>query len=329
MKLGIVGAGMIVNDLLQCVHECSIELTAICATKRNVEHLKQLAREHGFNNWYTDYDEMLGNGEIDTVYVAVPNYLHYRYGLKALQAGKNVIMEKPFTSNYRQAAKLYEIAEERGLVLIEAITTLYLPTYEKLKDCLDDIGELKIVTLNFTQFSSKYEAFKEGVIKPAFDVKQSGGSLMDINIYNIHFVVGLFGKPLKATYLPNIERGVDTSGILTLNYPDFQAVLIGAKDCWSPYTSALQGNKGCIWFNGPANFLSDFEFRKGRNEKPLHISRENVHRMKYEFDKFAEVIDGKNLAFARMRKQETLDVMSVVDMAKESAGIVFEDDANL
>ena len=72
MKLGIVGAGMIVNDLLQCVHEIDIELTGICATKRNVEHLVQLADEHGFRNWYTDYDEMLANEEIDTVYVAVP-----------------------------------------------------------------------------------------------------------------------------------------------------------------------------------------------------------------------------------------------------------------
>ena len=329
MKLGIVGAGMIVNDLLQCVHECDIELTAICATKRNVEHLRQLAREHGFKGWYTDYDEMLENEEIDTVYVAVPNYLHYRYGLKALQAGKNVIMEKPFTSNYRQAARLYEVAEEKGLVLIEAITTLYLPTYEKLREMLGDIGDLKIVTLNFTQFSSKYQAFKEGVIRPAFDVKQSGGAMMDINIYNIHFAVGLFGKPLKVTYLPNIERGVDTSGILTLNYPDFQAVLIGAKDCGSPYVSSLQGDKGSIWFDGPPNFLNDFNFQRGRNDAPVHFERENIHRMKYEFDKFAEVIDSKDLAFARMRKQETLDVMSVVDMAKESAGIVFEDDANL
>ena len=59
--LGIVGAGMIVNDLLQCVHEIDIELTGICATKRNVEHLVQLAGEHGFKNWYTDYDEMLEN----------------------------------------------------------------------------------------------------------------------------------------------------------------------------------------------------------------------------------------------------------------------------
>ena len=328
MKLGIVGAGMIVNDLLQCVHEIDIELTGICATKRNVEHLVQLADEHGFKNWYTDYDEMLENEEIDTIYVAVPNYLHYRYGLKALQAGKNVIMEKPFTSNRRQAAKLYEVAEEKGLVLIEAITTLYLPTYEKLRELLGDLGELKIVTLNFTQYSSKYEAFKQGIIRPAFDVRQSGGAMMDLNIYNIHFTVGLFGKPLEAAYLPNMERGVDTSGILTMKYPDFQAVLIRAKDCGSPYTSALQGNKGCIWFDGPPNFLNEFSFRKGK-EEPVHIDRENVHRMKYEFEKFREVIDSKNLAFASKMKQETMDVMSVVDMAKKSAGIVFEDDANL
>ena len=97
MKLGIVGAGMIVNDFFGCIHDCDMELIAICATARNEENLKKIVSEHGFKTYYTDYDEMLKNEEIDTVYIAVPNYLHYRYGLKALNASKNVIMEKPFS----------------------------------------------------------------------------------------------------------------------------------------------------------------------------------------------------------------------------------------
>lgn len=328
MKLGIAGAGMIVNDLLQFVHDTEIELMAICATKRNVEHLSQLASEHGFKEYYTDYDEMLEKADIDTVYVAVPNYLHYRYGLKALQAGKNVIMEKPFASNGRQAEKLFSLAQEKGLVLIEAITTLYVPTYQQIRDNLDKLGDLKIVTVNFTQYSSKYEAFKSGVIRPAFDVKQSGGCMMDLNVYNIHFVVGLFGRPEEVSYRAHFERDVDTSGIITMKYPGFNAALIAAKDCASPYISSLQGDKGCIYFDGPPNFLNSFDLQQLKCE-PVHFVRENRHRMSYEFEKFAEIIDNKDLDFAREKMKETLDVMWVIDEAKKSAGIVFEDDAVL
>ena len=326
MKLGIVGAGMIVNDLFGCIHECDMELIAICATARNVDNLKKIVSEHGFKRYYTDYDEMLEDEEIDTVYVAVPNYLHYRYGVKALNAGKNVIMEKPFCSNSRQTEKLFALAKEKDLILIEAITTLYLPTYEQLREQLGNIGDLKIATINFTQYSSKYDAFKNGIIKPAFDVHMSGGTLMDLNIYNIHFIVGLFGEPEEVGYIANMERDVDTSGILTLSYPTFKAVLIAAKDCAAPYISALQGDKGCITINGPVNFLTDFDFRENKKDA-VHFSREDTHRMKYEFDRFIEVINTHDTNFADKMEQESLKVMRVIDRAKKSAKIVFEDDA--
>lgn len=326
MKLGIVGAGMIVNDFFGCIHDCDMELIAICATARNEENLKKIVSEHGFKTYYTDYDEMLKNEEIDTVYIAVPNYLHYRYGLKALNAGKNVIMEKPFSSNYAQTEKLYDLAKQKDLIIIEAITTLYLPTYQQIKEQLKNIGDLKIVTVNFTQYSSKYDAFKQGIIKPAFDVHMSGGTLMDLNIYNIHFIVDLFGEPDEVSYLANMEQGVDTSGILTMSYPDFKAVSIAAKDCACPYISALQGNKGSITFYGPANFLTGFDLRiikKGNTA----FERNEKHRMKYEFDKFIEVIDKHDTEFADKMMQESLAVMRVIDKAKKSANIVFEDDS--
>ena len=105
MKLGIAGAGGIVKDFMQCASQCNLQLTAICATKRNEDNLRNICETFGFKRYYTDYDEMLNDQGIDTVYIALPNNLHYRFGLKALQAGKNVIMEKPFTSNRKQAEK--------------------------------------------------------------------------------------------------------------------------------------------------------------------------------------------------------------------------------
>ena len=96
--------------------------------------------------------------------------------------------------------------------------------YNKIKELLPELGDIKIVVSNFSQYSSRYDAFKSGTILPAFDYTKAGGSLMDLNIYNIHFIVGLFGEPKDVHYFPNIEHNIDTSGILILEYDNFKCV---------------------------------------------------------------------------------------------------------
>ena len=102
MNLGIIGAGMIVKDFLSFAHKLpEINLEAIVA--RNLENLKRLSDEYEIKNIYTNIEECLANTAIDTIYVAVPNNLHYSVAKKSLEAGKNVICEKPFTLNYKEA----------------------------------------------------------------------------------------------------------------------------------------------------------------------------------------------------------------------------------
>ena len=116
MKLGIIGSGMIVKDFLSFAHELpEIKLEAI--TARNIENLKELQSKYNIKNIYADIDLFLENKEIDTIYVAVPNNLHYSVSKKALESGKNVICEKPFTLKYDEAVELFEIAEDKGLIL--------------------------------------------------------------------------------------------------------------------------------------------------------------------------------------------------------------------
>ena len=131
MKLGIVGAGLIVHTLLQFIHEVDVELVAISATPSEIDKLNQLKTEHGFKYVYTDIDELLRNEEIDTVYLGVNNQLHYLFGKKVLEAKKNLILEKPFTSNYRQAMNLKRLAEENGLMIFEAISTIRISSRSK------------------------------------------------------------------------------------------------------------------------------------------------------------------------------------------------------
>ena len=315
MNLGIVGAGMIVKDFLSFTHELpEIKLEAIVA--RNIENLKNLQSIYNIKEIFTDLDECLSNPSIDTIYVAVPNNLHYSVAKKALEAGKNVICEKPFTLNYSEAVDLFQIAESKNLILIEAITNQYLPNYLEIKENLSKMGNIRLVECNYSQLSSRYEAFKKGIIAPVFDKKQGGGVLGDLNIYNIHFVVGLFGAPKNSEYYPNIVREVDTSGILILEYDEFKVVCIAAKDTYNNSYANIQGDKGLIKVIGTLNEVPNYIIKN--NEVEMKVNKNiHKHRMYSEFKKFIDVIDNKDFDFMEKQKEHSLAVMEVIDKSRK------------
>lgn len=309
MNLGIVGAGMIVKDFLSFTHELpEIKLEAIVA--RNIENLKNLQNTYNIKQIYTDLDECLSSPSIDTIYVAVPNNLHYLVAKKALEAGKNVICEKPFTLDYHETVELFELAESKNLILIEAITNQYLPNYLEIKENLSQIGNIRLVECNFSQLSSRYEAFKKGIIAPVFDKNQGGGVLGDLNIYNIHFVVGLFGAPKNSEYYPNIVREVDTSGILILEYDEFKVVCIAAKDTYNNSYANIQGDKGLIKVIGTLNEVPNYIIKN--NEVEMKVNKNiHKHRMYSEFKKFIDVINNNDFDFMKKQKEHSLAVMEI------------------
>lgn len=315
MNLGIVGAGMIVKDFLSFTHELpEIKLEAIVA--RNIENLKNLQNTYNIKQIYTDLDECLSSPRIDTIYVAVPNNLHYSVAKKALEAGKNVICEKPFTLNYHETVELFQLAENKNLILIEAITNQYLPNYIEIKENLSQIGNIRLVECNFSQLSSRYEAFKKGIIAPVFDKNQGGGVLGDLNIYNIHFVVGLFGAPKNSEYYPNIVREVDTSGILILEYDEFKVVCIAAKDTYNNSYANIQGDKGLIKVIGTLNEVPNYIIKN--NEVEMKVNKNiHKHRMYSEFKNFIDVIDNKDFDFMQKQKKHSLAVMEIFDKSRK------------
>ena len=315
MNLGIVGAGMIVKDFLSFTHELpEIKLEAIVA--RNIENLKNLQNTYNIKQIYTDLDECLSSPSIDTIYVAVPNNLHYSVAKKALEAGKNVICEKPFTLDYNETVELFQLAESKNLILIEAITNQYLPNYLEIKENLSQIGNIRLVECNFSQLSSRYEAFKKGIIAPVFDKNQGGGVLGDLNIYNIHFVVGLFGAPKNSEYYPNIVREVDTSGILILEYDEFKVVCIAAKDTYNNSYANIQGDKGLIKVIGTLNEVPNYIIKN--NEVEMKVNKNiHKHRMYSEFKKFIDVIDNKDFDFMQKQKVHSLAVMEIFDKSRK------------
>ena len=297
MRLGIAGAGMIVRGLFSFIHEIEgIELEAIASTEKSIEKVKQMAKENHVKKAYLNYDELLNDEDIEVMYIATPNHLHY------------------------------QLAKEKHLFLFEAISTQYLPNVLKIKEKLNELGNIKIVTANYSQYSSRYNAFKEGIIQPAFDYTKSGGALMDLNIYNIHLMVALFGKPLKVNYMANIEKNIDTSGIITLDYGNFKAVLIGAKDCKAPIATSIQGDQGCISIQTPANVLRSFKILHNDQREETFDLQGDTHRMVYEFNEFVKMIENKDFDRANEMMEKSLIAMDIATKARIDAGVHFKAD---
>ena len=327
MKLGIIGSGMIVEHLLEFIQEIKdIELIHISGTVRSEEKLKDFVRKYGFKRYSCDYQELLDDQEVDVIYNALPNHLHYEYTKKALLAHKHVILEKPFTSTIEEAIELKELAINNHLFLWEAITNQFIPNYLKIKELLPTLGQIKIVNCNFSQYSSRYNAFKEGNILPAFDVNKSGGALLDLNIYNIHVVVGLFGEPKDIHYYPNIAREIDTSGILVLEYDSFKCICIGAKDCKAPMMNSIQGDEGCIYFTTPASIMADFHYCLNNNEEQIINVNQDVHRMYEEFYAFNDMYNHNDYETCYKMLEHSMIVTKVQTIARRKAGILFPAD---
>lgn len=178
------------------------------------------------------------------------------------------------------------ISQERNLYLFEAITTIYLPSYAEIKKLLSRIGTVKVVSCNFSQYSHRYDAFRSGKVLPVFDPQKSGGAMMDLNLYNLHWLLGLFGEPKSVHYSANIERNIDTSGVLTLDYDSFQAVSIAAKDCAAPCSYVIQGTEGYIRQSGPANACSDVKLHLNDGSEEFYPASP-VSRLEPEFRFFA------------------------------------------
>ncbi len=148
---------------------------------------------------------------------------------------------------------------------------------------------------------------------------------MDINVYNLNFVIGLFGKPKTFSYSANIERGIDTSGVMVLDYGNFKAVCIGAKDCQVLTASTIQGDKGNIFIEIPANRIDAYIINYNDGEGSVESFDENKHRMLYEFETFIEIIDSNDFERANKYLEVSEIVAQILQEGRAQVGIKIKD----
>ena len=323
MKLGIVGSGMIVQEFLPSLVQLEgLEIMGMQGTKKSIGKVEEICVKYGILKFTDDFNKLCEFG-IDTVYIAVPNFLHFEYCKKALEKGLNVIVEKPMITNYRQAKELSDLAKEKKLFLFEAITTLYFENYKKIKDWIGKIGDVKLVQSQYSQYSSRYDAFKRGEILPVFDPEKAGGALMDLGLYNLHYVLGLFGKPENVKYYANIERNIDTSGILMIEYKNFNAMCVCAKDSEGKRIGVIQGSEGKIISEEAPSLVGKVTLKMYDETIESFDDGFSKDRVVPEFKAFIRALNENDLEFCYRQLEKSLLVSEVQTKARLEAGIKF------
>lgn len=203
LKMAIMGAGSIANKMAATITKMNdVEAYAIAA--RDAGRAAAFAEKYGFAKSYGSYEEMLKDPEVQLVYIATPHSHHYKCTKMCLEAGKHVLCEKAFTVNAEQAKEILKQAEDKKLLLTEAIWTRYMPSRNIINKLIADgtIGEVTSLTANL--------GYELSEVKRIWDTQLAGGALLDVGVYLVNFASMVFGKDLEHVQSEAVfKNGVD------------------------------------------------------------------------------------------------------------------------
>ena len=287
IRLGIVGTNFVSDWLADAAKECDDVILA-GVYSRDIKRGEAFALTHGIENAYNNYYAMLR--DVDAVYIASPNFLHCEQAVAAMDRGKHVLCEKMMAASYSQALRMRAAAERNRVILLEAMRTDFDPSFAAIRYGIERIGRVRRAHLEYCQYSSRYDAFKEGNVLNAFDPAICNSALADIGIYPLHMAIRLFGKPKDFTASSLfLDNGFEGMGNLTLRYPDMLAEITYSKITQSATPSVIEGEEGSVVIDhvhGATEVC--INYRDGSVERvPFEYRKDN---MVYELSAFRDMV---------------------------------------
>ncbi len=318
-RIGIIGTSF-VSDWMCEAALMSDNCVISAVFSRDMERGRAYAEKQGIEHCFSDEELFFSSPELDAVYVASPNTAHYRHTMAALAHGKHVLCEKPLAINAAQAEKMIQFANEKGLILLEAIRPVHDPFLTALKENLHKVGRIRRATFEFCQYSSRYDRFLAGERPNVFESSLGNAALMDLAVYCLHTCVAVFGVPkaisAHASFLPN---GTEASGTMLLDYGEQQTTISYSKVTSSVHPSIVQGEAGTLVFDtlNQPSYLRML-YRDGRTEELFTPVKNN---MVHELNDLSHMIatSASTAAF----DEQSLRVMRLLDEARRQIGIDF------
>jgi predicted dehydrogenase len=325
VRFGIIGTNWITERFLEAArtHE-QFEITAVYS--RTEERAREFASKYDVDTIFTDYTKMAASDKIDAVYIASPNSFHAEQAITFMKHKKHVLVEKPMASDAKEVKKMIEAARANDVVLMEAMKSTVMPNFLSVQKHIHKLGRIRTYFANYCQYSSRYDAYKEGTVLNAFNPAYSNGALMDLGVYTIYPLVVLFGKPnsVKASgYL--LDSGADGQGSILLRFDEIEAVVLYSKITDSALPSEIHGEDATMIISpisGPEKV--EIRYRDGSVEDVT--VEQSAHPMYYEAAAFIEAIENNKQQHENNSWENSLNTMEIVDEARKQIGIVFPSD---
>lgn len=323
VRWGILGTGLIAglqtSDLV--AHGFSVQAVG----SRNLATAREFAGRFQLPSFHGSYEGLVNDPDVDVVYIGSPHPFHYEHALLALNAGKHVLVEKPFAMNAWQARAMVDLAESSGLVALEAMWTRHLPHMVRIREVIRSgaLGDVRTLIADHNQNLPKNPEHRLN------DPALGGGALLDLGIYPVSFAFDVFGAPTRIQGAASMTAtGVDRQTAMILEYADGQqAVLQCALDTAGPNRAAVIGTDGSIeidpvWYT-PTGFT---RYDDGGNAVERFEEPVTGRGMQYQAWDIERLIAAGPTANDVLPPRESVEVMEVLDAVRSQIGLRYPSD---
>lgn len=319
---GILATGWIAELFTQDLTASGLNVAAVGS--RSLDKAKVFAEQFKIAKAHGSYEALVADPDVDIVYIATPHPQHVETALLALDAGKHVLVEKPFTLNAGEARRIVERAAEKKLVVLEAMWTRFLPHMRRIHEILDagTLGELRSVSAEHRQFLPTDPKHRLN------NLELGGGALLDLGIYPISFAHDILGTPTSIHATARFkETGVDAE-IATIMQHRGGAIstTVSALDCAGPNVAFIYGSKARIeiatkWYIPTSFKVVDYE------DNVLEQFSQPVSERGMQFQAFEmERLVREGRASTLISPEETVAIMGTLDAIRKQIGLVYPGD---
>lgn len=280
MRLGLLSTANI-NRLVIAGARASDDVEVVAVASRDAAKAESYAREHGFDRWYGSYEALLADQETDAVYISLPNSMHVDWSIRALEAGKHVLCEKPLTRRPEEAERAFDVAERTGLHLMEGFMYRHHPQTLRVAELVREgaIGALRLVRSAFT---FPLEDLENVRMRPELD----GGALMDVGCYCVSGSRLLAGEPEQVFGQQVVgPSGVDVTFLGTLRFPGDVLAQFHASFAL-PFRQELEaiGDEGSLLLEAPwrPDLGGSMFLRRGDHVELVPVEETDMYRLEVE-----------------------------------------------
>jgi xylose dehydrogenase (NAD/NADP) len=278
-----------INRLVLAGARESDRVDVVAVASRELARAEKYASEHGIERAYGSYEDLLGDPTIEAVYISLPNSLHVEWSIKALEAGKHVLCEKPLSRRAEEVEQAFDVAERTGRLLMEAFMYRHNPQTLRLQELVDGgaIGRLQLVRAAFS-FPLRDSA------NVRLSAELDGGSLMDVGCYCVSGSRLLAGEP-EQVYGEQVtgETGVDVLFAGTMRFPG-GIVAQFDSGLYLPMRDELEaiGDEGSVFLDDPWHCTEAvILLRRDGGEERIALTPADSYRL--ELENLSDAIRGE------------------------------------